>query len=624
MIRRLLKTCGVRMFRVSGGFFPLTQSTKWLTFAALIMTTCFTTNAFATKLTDLGYPNGLSLNGPGATQTVYFPLPVNTSGATLLLHADMSAALDRHSSITVLVGGVPLATVLDTGTVSSIAIPPQFTKGEFLAISFTADQTIDDSDQCYANDSAANWSVIAPDTTLTPVSNATQGIGAVWRGLGTPLTIVLPAAPSLADVQTALILGSSLVERGIAPFYTTAPADGDIKIDPQASLTVVQAADSAYKITVPNPAAARGLVAGGQAMRSDQTSTAFGSWVPNPVSSGDSITMGSLGLASVTLPVAQDAKLDLSLPLASLPAGQHASAITLFGNGASLPPGETEIISLELGGNVLWSEAFTGAVALNGVKVDLPDRLLAAGAGVTLNVARLSNNTGCFRFAPLPFTLQNDTALTLAAGNPNPERFAAFTAAGNTPVPVLVDVPPATLTPALPLISELLGAAAVNPLAVTVSGTQTAPTAPFILISRSAGKTLLAAPIPDPSAGLVVPLPNQNATITLPASNLDSLLQLVQSGSTAHPVTGLWLRPGAAASLTQAALPGDGNVALYDGSSTPATFLTILHAAQLTPVASGVLGVVLDNWVNELFAAIWLLLTVTVVIIFVRRRRQGK
>ena len=52
------------------------------------------TAAQANNLVDLGYANGLVLRGPGASQSVYFPLPANTRGATLNL--SFAAPPPRH------------------------------------------------------------------------------------------------------------------------------------------------------------------------------------------------------------------------------------------------------------------------------------------------------------------------------------------------------------------------------------------------------------------------------------------------------------------------------------------------------------------------------------------------
>src|ERR1700723_538328 len=173
--------------------------------------------AHATTLTDLGYPNGLTLSGQSPSQTIYFPLPVASNGATLNLRYAPSAALDPHSSVTIAVNGVPIDTIVDSAAsgVVPVAIPARFTRNQFLQISFTATQLSSVDRECYDNNDPQIWTQIDTATTLEPNTVSPQGVGAVWRGLGVPLTIALPANPTTGDIQTALILSTSLVERGI-------------------------------------------------------------------------------------------------------------------------------------------------------------------------------------------------------------------------------------------------------------------------------------------------------------------------------------------------------------------------------------------------------------------------
>jgi hypothetical protein len=587
--------------------------------------------AQANTLVDLGYANGLVLRGPGASQTVYFPLPANTQGATLSLNFTASAALNANASVTVLADGVPLATVPDSapnGT-AQIAIPPRFTQGLFLQLSFAADQTIGNAAACYDDNTAANWTIIAPATALTPDSAGPPGVGDLWRTASTPLTIALPPQPALQDIETALILSTALVERGIAPYFTTDPANASIVIDPKAaalaamprSSQAVPGALPVLQLVVPNPGAARALVGAAEAVRGVASSPANGQLVPNAAPGAGTITFGALGLPASTIAVGRDAQLALPLPLSGLPAGHHLSAILLQGRGMALPPGESEIVSLEIGGNVIWSRAFSGVVALNGEWVELPQALLGSGAKAVLHFVRFGQAAPCPHFTPLNFTLQDNTALEFIQGAPGPTRFAGFSTVAGGVVPVLTDLPPASLPPALPLLAELLGAAGANPLAVSVTGTQGRLNRPFILVSRQSQNIISAAPLPQLAGSIVLPLPNQEGQVTLPGQGDDSVLQLVSAGTGAARVPGLWLSPGTPASLAQAALPGDGNVALYDGSSAPATFLTELHGAVFQAERPGLLNRLIDNWNVELLAVFWLLLTILIVLVAVRARR---
>ncbi|HQT63857.1 MAG: hypothetical protein B7Z75_02410 [Acidocella sp. 20-57-95] len=579
--------------------------------------------AQAGSLVDLGYPDGLTLNGPNAAKTVYFPLGANANGATLTLRFVASGALSPHSSLTVLANGVPLTTVLDSAAAGpvTLTIPPRFTKGQFLQLGFVADQSVDDQDVCYDNNNPAVWTEIDPATQVQPNYDGAQGVGAVWQSLGAPLTIAMPAKPMAGDIETALVLSTALVERGIAPFLGGAADNASIVINPAASsLSVIKSAQGAMQLQVPNAQAARALVAMAPALRVLPVSAATAALAPAPAPGDTAVSFGRLGLEPGVMSVTREADMALPLPFAAIPAGRHAHGLVLYGHGDAVPPGETEVVSVEVGGNVVWSEAFQGAISLDGQHVELPEKFIESGAPVNLHIVRINEDQRCGKFAPLKFSLQDNSALLLSPENAAPRRFAAFNVLAGGTVPVLTDLPPASLLPAVPLLAELLGAAHANPVAITMGGTGNAPQVPFILVSHQAGAVVSVAPLPQPTGSITLPLPNQDATGVLPEVGQFSVLQLVSSGVGASAVPGLWLSPGPAASLAQAALPGDGNVALYDGSSGPATFVTLLHDAVFTTQPTSLTDTLLRHWNAELLAVAWLLLTVLVVIIFVRRR----
>ncbi len=591
--------------------------------------------AGAATLADLGYSRGLTLNGPCAAQTLYFPLAAPANGATLTVHFSASAALDPHSSLTVTAGGVPIATLLDNAVPAApITIPARFTQGDFVDITFTASQSVTGQVSC-DEDRGANpaiWTQIDPATALDPVAAAGPGgIAGFWRGLAAPVEIAMPAKPSLADLQTALILSTSLVERGIAPFFATDLTGAAISIDPNAAAMSLQAGPASppqpARLVVPGPGAARALVAAAGVFRDAQSSTAQAQFTASPApttaaTTAASVSFGALGIAPITVLTGRDTKLNFPLPLSRLPAGQHARSLVLYGSGAALPPGETEIVALEIGGDVIWSQAFQDVPALDGVTVDLPDRLIASGAPADLHFIRLKA-AGDSAVTPLPFTISDATSLNLAATSAAPRRFAAFAVAGGVPVQVLSDAAPASLTPALPLLAELLGAAGANPVAITVAAPSGPPTAPFILVSKAPGAVVSIAPIPDPASSVDLNLPDAAARLTIPSgSATSSILQLVSAGHPGALTPGLWLSLGPPATLAHASLPGDGNVAFYTGAATPTTFSTELHDAEIAPAPHDTIDLLLANWNTVLFGAFWLLLTVTVVNIFVSRRRR--
>ncbi len=576
--------------------------------------------ARAGTIADLGYRTGLSLQGPGAASTVYFPLPPGSTGARLTLDFTASAALDPHSSITILAEDVPLASlpVARAGQLVELAIPAQLTRDPFLKLSFIADQTIADDKLCYDNDVPSAWLHIAPDTALAATTASTPGIGAFWQLLGTPLTIALPSAPSAGDVETALILTTALVERGVTPFINT-DAHATIRIDPtQKAMALGVTAAGTQQLVVPNAGAARALVNADAALTTLAATTATASFTPPPAPATGRIAFGDAGIAPATVAVTSQASLSIPLSLARLPPGQHITSLELNGIGTPLPPGESEIAAVFVGDDVIWGRAFRTTPVLDHVTIALPQRLLADGAPVSLQLTRINGGNPCKRYRPLPFTLTDASAFILADGNPAPERFDGFSPAGNGPLPILTDLPPARLIPAIPLLAQLLGSAHASPSAITLSALAT-PDRPFLLISNHAAPAVSVAPIVNPAAPVTLVLPNQDTTVTLPEAGQFSILQLV---ATKAGIPGLWLAPGPPTSLADAALPGDGNVAFYNGTTAPATFDTNLHKVTYNATPLSPLAEILASWKIALFAAFWLLITVLVVLGVVRRRRQ--
>ncbi len=603
-------------------------------FAALLLGCLFTASspARASTVADLGYRTGLSLQGPGASSTVYFPLPPGSQGARLALSFTASAALDPHSSLTILAQDVPLASlpVATAGQTVAIDIPPQLTRDPFLKLTFIADQTIGSDKLCYDNDVPSAWLHIAPATALSASSSNTAGVGAFWQLLGTPLTIALPAKPSRDDVETALVLATALVERGVTPFINSDP-NATIRIDPTQKLLALGqapgqavggapggAADGARQLLVPGAAAARALVNASAALTTLGATAATAAFMPQPAPGSDHVAFGDAGIAPTTVAVTSRASLAIPLSLAQLPPGRHITSLELNGVGTPLPPGESEIATLFVGDDVIWGRAFRTAPVLDHVTVALPQRLLADGAPVSLQLTRISGGNPCERFRPLAFTLTDASAFVLTDGDLAPQRFDGFSPAGDGPVPLLTDLPPARLIPAIPLLAQLLGNANVSPAAVTLAALAV-PNRPFLLISGHAAADVSVAPIVDPSAPVTLTLPNQDASVTLPEASRFSILQLV---ATRSGIPGLWLAPGPPSSLADAALPGDGNVAFYNGTTAPATFDTNLHAVVYNAAPLSPLAEVLASWKIVLFAVFWLLVTVLVVLGVVRRRRQ--
>ncbi|WP_459696481.1 cellulose biosynthesis cyclic di-GMP-binding regulatory protein BcsB [Acidisoma sp. C75] len=576
---------------------------------------CRPHTAAAATLSDLGYPQGLTLTAKRHSITLFFPLPEQAETARLTLNLRSSSLLGPRAGLTILAEDQPLLTVagdrLDAPL--SVSIPPSLLHSRYLRVTFQlspASATLECQD-----DAAALWVDVEPKTELTATSSAPQGVGAVWRQMQAPLAIALPAKPQPRDIETALILATALVERGITPSFAPS-ATPAIRVDPAAPALAVTATGTAQALTVPSPAAARALIAGAGAL-SGSTTSAAASLAPQPIV-GNRASFAALGIGSVAIPVGETAQFNIPLPTPAIPAQEHATALILNGQGETLPPGQSLAIALHLGAALLWSEAFRGVPRLDHIRIPLPDTLLASGARPFLTFTRSPAPAPCMRQSKVVFSLLDSSAFLLGAGRLHPARLAAFSVAGGGATPLLLDLPPAEAAPSLPLLAQLLGAAGAQPGQITLAPPGMAPVAPFLVLSRTMPSLISAAPLPDPRARLDLSLPAEGLSLALPDPASRSVLQLV---STAQGIPGLWLSPGSAASLTQAVLPGDGDVALYDGSGQAATFETTARhaAAPLPPGAS--LTMLLQRWKGVIILVLWMVaLALTVVFVIGRRK----
>ena len=100
--------------------------------------------ASANSLAELGYPNGITLQGSRGQGEVFFPMPANPVRPELRLRLNPSAMLDQLSSVQVLANDVPIASipVRDGQANLTIPIPPALARNEFLRIRFQADQAL--------------------------------------------------------------------------------------------------------------------------------------------------------------------------------------------------------------------------------------------------------------------------------------------------------------------------------------------------------------------------------------------------------------------------------------------------------------------------------------------------
>ncbi len=582
-------------------------------------------SALANSLRELGFPEGFVLRGPRAEVEAFFPLPANPGRVVLALEIQPSPMLDAFSSVVVYIGESPLVALplKDGARIERIDIPPALARGEFLQVRLVADQALRRDDLCFDNDSPGVYTRIGADSRLEYQAEGSEGVGTVWRRLAGRVPMSLPAPPSLPDLEAAVTLATALYNRGAEPVMV-GPNDPSALIRigrANAPISLEQGAGGpgTWRLRVADTSAARALVAAAPMMRTLDSVVARGE--PGSVAipaSVESVAFSEIGIRPQQVAIYSSGTLTFELPFDRLPPGRHPVALQLFGRGPMTPNDEALAISLTVGGRLLWSNTYRGAVELDGVQVGLPPDLLRHRMTVTLRMARLGARRACGSDDALAFQLRETSRVLLADGYAGASDFGGFAVNGERPALVRVDVPPSDAVAAVPLLGRLLNGAAARPQAVELTA-GAALSRPFILLSRAAPADITGAGLLRPDLGRVVLDDQRNGARVevAPAAGM-TLVQLVSAGT----VPGLWVSPGAETSLRSPAGLTLGNVAVYDGQVRPVVFDTRRPSVAVEEARFTTETTLLDRWRNELFILAWVLISLLAVGAVVRLRRR--
>jgi len=502
-------------------------------------------------------------------------------------------------------------------------LKPALARGEFLQVRLVADQALRRDDLCFDNDSPGVYTRIGADSRLEYQAEGSEGVGTVWRRLAGRVPMSLPVPPSLPDLEAAVTLATALYNRGAEPVMV-GPNDPTALIRigrANAPISLEQGAGGVgtWRLRVADTSAARALVAAAPMMRTLDSVVARGE--PGSVAipaSVESVAFSEIGIRPQQVAIYSSGTLTFELPFDRLPPGRHPVALQLFGRGPMTPNDEALAISLTVGGRLLWSNTYRGAVELDGVQVGLPPDLLRHRMTVTLRMARLGARRACGSDDALAFQLRETSRVVLADGYAGASDFGGFAVNGERPALVRVDVPPSDAVAAVPLLGRLLNGAAARPQAIELSS-GAALSRPFILLSRAAPADIAGAGLLRPDLGRVVLDDQRNGARVevAPAAGM-TLVQLVSAGT----VPGLWVSPGAETSLRSPAGLTLGNVAVFDGQVRPVVFDTRRPTVAVEEARFTTETTLLDRWRNELFILAWVLIILLAVVAVVRLRRR--
>jgi hypothetical protein len=193
-------------------------------------------------LSRLGFPSGVSLDGPFGTRTIAFRLPgtAPVDSARLDLKLRFSPGALPQSNVQVFVNEVRRATILrssaDSGGVATLSVRlPGNTLGRDYANVRLRSSVGVTTDRCFDQHVAATFVEIDPATSFTYFAgaNALADIRHVWAALPDSATMSLPQrALTEGEFQTALAVSIAAARDGHRISYVRLPTLGDIIIAP--------------------------------------------------------------------------------------------------------------------------------------------------------------------------------------------------------------------------------------------------------------------------------------------------------------------------------------------------------------------------------------------------------
>ena len=581
--------------------------------------------ASANSLAELGYPNGITLQGSRGQGEVFFPMPANPVRPELRLRLNPSAMLDQLSSVQVLANDVPIASipVRDGQANLTIPIPPALARNEFLRIRFQADQALQREVLCFDNDTPSVWSHILPETRVNVGSEGEEGVGVVWRRLAGSVGIALPTSPTLQDIEAALSVAVALVQRGATPVMVGPGDPGALVVIGRggAPLSVESRSAGGQRLRVADTAAARALAAAATTMRVVPSAVGAGAPLSLAAATTEAVTFNDLRIGRPEVNVFSEGTMDFEIPFTNLPAGRRPVALRLYGRGPVMPPGNAMSVTLRVGDRIIWSETYRDLVSMDGVLINLPAEFTQHRMRLRLRLARIGFRPACD--SSFLFQLSGASQIILADGWAPPTDFNGFYVGSDRPALVRVDVPANEAVAAIPAMATILTRAGGRPQAIEVtSGTRL--DRPFLVLSRGAPSEIEARGLLRPDLGRIILQDERSGSRAevSPAAGL-SVVQVVQSSSGAP---GLWFSPGSERSLATPAVLSEGNVAVLDGTTLPAVFDTrapriAVEETRLSGVQGGVTSF-LSEWRSALFIAGWVLLTILVLLLVLRLRRR--
>ena len=534
----------------------------------------------AISLAELGFADGVVMNGLSATRELFFPVPRAASVRSLRLRLpyDSGSAFDSRRSLTVKIAGRPIQAIAlsEAGTgVVDIPLSPNVIRNGFVPITLRYDGAITDDrcvderisgaflsfdplgmlvvglDEQAMTDTAEIASIMPADTYIALPGNASpdQAAAAMTLAAGNPQARI----GSARDTVTA----AGYWRRGIVTLGQPSNTRSQFSIDGGLPQFVLSGSEPVMQ--------ARELRSQWRmARRTPSEASRKGASARTP----DRLTFGDLGGDTSVQQISDRGSWRVALPMTALPSGQMPSRLNIdvavARDGSETPP----VIGVLMNGLLLGSvEAESGG--RTSLDLAIPNGLIAAENDIEVTVTRQVRAGDC-AYSPQGYDAQLLPSSTiLFKGARSPMDFGTLAPLFADGVTVVLPGPQFVAGTSRLLTTFLDGAV---PIAVSF-GADAPAEGPYVYVSDT----------PPPNAEPILRLGDGSARIvdrdgvdlvSPSAISYLTAVQLIDDGG--RPI--LWIRPGRDFDgLAQAdnALPLlRGDVALLDSNGVALAFST--------------------------------------------------
>ncbi|WP_158240598.1 cellulose biosynthesis cyclic di-GMP-binding regulatory protein BcsB [Telmatospirillum siberiense] len=584
-------------------------------------------------LRALGYEDGVILSPKNKSITLFFPVENWRSKprrVDIRLDVEFSSLLDNYSSLTVLAGNVPVATIAKSNGTSqrvSVPLPANIITGPYLRVTLAGDAALSRVN-CFDSFRESAWIVVHPGSSLHLTDYALSISPLpwdVWNSLTGTVRLGLPARPSSDEYAAGLRVAADMVRRGrqIA-IVDAASDDADIVIDgsdPAQPRLRQSPKRPDSQLVIASEAQARALTVSSEFFAGSEPPPIF-TVTQSPPLDGDRISLERLGLTTETRTFSSSTRIDIPLDMMVMPRGKIPTELVLFGQGSVLPKNELIILDYLVNDTLVKSEEMSDAILLNGLTLPIPREMLHRNNRISLEVRRLSSKSACQSEEPGLFQIRKGSYFAISKQDWQGNDIVDWVVNRDSSLNVVLSGSPTVDRASVPLVARLIADGVSPSSAIQVAfADQARPLGEkFIYVGDKVPPGALRFPVSLDRGRVAFTLGLTGEAISFTPGGR---LTLVQRGKK-QAYDGLWVYPGSSESMSGTqALGGAGDIGLYSGIASPRALQSSQREFSIEYAQAEDLAAFLNRYRVILLIGAWLTLTVIILYLVLRSRRSG-